>query len=144
MQNMWPESFPENDKIAAKNLFEEQAKLLAKLTNNVVFAEVSELPELDAALALLKNDFAYRFDLFGKFLGSYRFNVLMFSHDITLYPVRFRVDEQIGAELKLPRQLGNGYGAKIDTPEALHQFAAQVLNTERLKSVVGSIIRLSK
>lgn len=143
MQNMWPDSFPENDKIAAKNLFEEQAKLLPKLTNGVVFAEVSELDDFDAISSSMRNDFAYRFDIVGKFLKNYRFKVLTFSHDITLYPVRFRVDENIGAELGIQRGVG-GYFTSIDSPELLQAFVAKLLSTDRLKSVVGSILRLSK
>ncbi len=143
MQNMWPDSFPENDKIAAKNLFEEQAKLLAKLTNGVIYAEVSELDAIDAITSSMKNDFAYRFDIFGKFLKSYRFNVLTFSHDITLYPVKFRLDEKLGTELRLGRGPG-GFLVSIETPEDLQAFVPRVLSSERLKSVIGSILRLSK
>jgi hypothetical protein len=144
MQNMWPESFSENDKVAAKNLLEEQAKLLPKLTNGVVYAEVTELETLDAMTNSMSNDFAFRFDILGKFLSKYRFNVLMFSHDITLYPVKFRVDEKIGLELGMKPTLSRGVFASIDTPELLQDFVAKVLTTERLKAVVGSIIRLSK
>jgi hypothetical protein len=143
MQNMWPEIFAENDKVAAKNLFEEQAKLLPKLTNGVVFAEVAELDDLDMTMQYLKNDFAFRFDLYGKFLAKYRFNVLMFSHDITLYPVKFRLDERIGAELGV-QKLSNRYLVSVESPESLQDFVSLVLNTERMKAVIGSIIRLSK
>ena len=143
MQNMWPENFAENDKVAAKNLFEEQAKLLPKLTNGVVFAEVAELEDLDMTMQYLTNDFAFRFDLYGKFLSKYRFNVLMFSHDITLYPVKFRIDEKIGAELGV-QKLSNRYMMTVETPEQLQEFVSRVLNTERMKAVIGSIIRLSK
>ena len=144
MKNLWPETFPENNRPAAKNILEEQAKLLSKLTSGIVYAEVSPLAELEAAGTYMSNDFAFRFDILGKFLESYRFNVLMFSHDITLYPVRFRVDEKIGSELGIKRKIAEGCVTEIDSPEALETFLARVLITERLKSVIGSIMRLSK
>lgn len=143
MKNLWPDSFSENDRPTAKSLFEEQGKLLPQLTGGVVFAEVAPLPEMDAMLKDLNNDFAFRFDILGKFLPNYRFNVLMFSHDITLYPVKFIVDEKIAIELALKRTL-RGYTTQADSPEALEEFVQRVLRSERLKAVIGSIIRLSK
>ena len=67
----------------------------------------------------------------------------MFSHDITLYPVKFRLDEKIGAELGVQRLSGR-YVMTVETPEQLQEFVSRVLNTERMKAVIGSIIRLSK
>ena len=144
MKNLWPESFSENDRPAAKNILEEQAKLLSKLTNGIVYAEVSDLGLMEALRHSLNNDFAFRFDLLGKFLESYRFNVLMFSHDITLYPVKFRIDEKIAAELGVERAFDGSFLIDADTPDALEDLLSRILTTERLKSVIGSIMRLSK
>lgn len=144
MKNLWPDAFSENDLPAAKSLLEEQAKLLFKLTNGTVYAAVSELSALDSIPSSMRNDFSYRFDIRGKFLEGYRFTALLFSHDITLYPVKFRVDEKIGAELGIKKNIIEGFMTQIDTPEALETFLGRVLSSERLKTVVGSIMRLSK
>lgn len=142
--SLWPPQFDENNKPSAKNLLEEQAKLLPKLTNDMVYAEVAALSEIDASIESMADDFSFRFDIRGKFLENYRFTVFKFSHDITLYPVKFKLDEKIAMELGIARKIVNGYMQSIDAPEQLDPFLARVLNTERLKSVVGSIIRLSK
>lgn len=144
MKNLWPDAFSENELPDAKGLLEEQAKLLAKLTNGTVYAAVSEMDQIDAINSSMNNDFAYRFDIRGKFLESYRFNVLMFSHDITLYPVKFRLDEQIGKELGVKKSLLGGCMTAVDSPDALEAVITRVLQSERLKAVVGSIMRLSK
>lgn len=144
MKNLWPESFSENTKPSAKTLLEEQARLLPKLTNDVVYAEVKDLAELEAIASSLQNDFAYRFDIRGKFLDKYHFNVLRFSHDITLYPVAFRLDEGIGKELALPKIPARGYSTTVNSPPELEAFIAQVLATDRIKAIVGSILRLSR
>ncbi len=142
MKNLWPEVFQENTKLSAKSLLEEQAKLLGKITGGIVFSEVTAMSALDAALESIKGEFVYRFDIMGKFLENYRFNVLCFSHDITLYPVKFRLDEKIAKEL--------GIGSKYDrthnigSEEELEKFISSVLTSERVKDVVGSIMRLSK
>lgn len=142
MKNLWPEKFEENSKPTAKSILEEQAKLLYKITNGIVDASIAEMEKIDAVFKDMDNEFAYRFDIYGKFLGGYRFNVLMFCHDITLYPVKFRLDEKIAAELSTQ---GSSFRTiTIDTPEDLEPFLASVLRSERLQNVVGSIIRLSK
>lgn len=142
--SLWPTQFDENNKPSAKNLLEEQAKLLPKLTNDMVYAEVTALSDIDASIQYINDDFSFRFDIRGKFLENYRFTVFTFSHDITLYPVKFKLDEKIAKELGVTKQILNGYIQSIDAPEQLTPFLARVLNSERLKSVVGSIIRLSK
>lgn len=144
MKNLWPEKFEENNKPSAKNIIEEQAKLLPKLTGGIVYAEVAPLSEMDAMSNSMGNDFSFRFDLRGKFLENYYFNVCMFSHDITLYPVKFRIDEKVASELSVKKTPLYGHVATVDTPEQLEQLLARVLTSERIKSVVGSIIRLSK
>ncbi|MGF1575607.1 MAG: hypothetical protein ACFCU9_06620 [Cyanophyceae cyanobacterium] len=144
MKNLWPDAFEENSQPSAKNLLEEQAKLLIKLTNGIVYAEVSELGKIEAIASSLKNDFLFRFDICGKFLEGYHFNVLKFSHDITLYPIKFRLDEQIAAELGVKQSAVGVFFVEIDSPDKLEEFIARVLRSERVSRVVGSIIRLSK
>ncbi len=110
----------------------------------MVFAEISELDMIHIPGAFLdKSDFCYRFDIRGKFLDQYRFNVLFFYHDITLYPVKFYLDEKIGSELGIKKS-GFGYIQQMDSPDNLESFLQAVLRSERVKNVVGSIMRLSK
>lgn len=142
MKNLWPETFEENTRPSAKNLLEEQAKLLSKLTDGIVYAEVSAVGLLDV-ISVPRNEFMFRFDIKGKFLDDYSFRVLLFSHDITLYPVTFSLDEKIAIELGIKKSI-EGYIKSIDAPEDLDNFLSAVLKSERVKSVVGSIIRLSK
>jgi hypothetical protein len=144
VKNLWPEKFEENTQPSAKNLLEEQATYLSKLTGGIVYAEISELNGLDAVIKSLNNDFMYRFDIRGKFMENYRFNVMMFSHDIALYPVKFRLDEQLGKEFQLPQSALNGYVTECNDPEGVESLLTAVLNSERIRKVVGSLLKLSK
>ncbi|MFZ4698866.1 MAG: hypothetical protein ACOYMG_02340 [Candidatus Methylumidiphilus sp.] len=136
MKNLWPEKFEENSNPSAKSILEEQTELLPKITNGIVDAEVVNSDDI---IENIENDFSYRFNLIGRFIKNYRFKVLSFFHDITLYPVYFNLDEEIATEL--------GYkdnNIKIQTPESLEEFLRTVLQSERVKKVIGSIIKLSK
>lgn len=144
MKNLWPETFEENDKPSAKNILEEQAKLLPKLTGDMVYAEITQIDDLDAITMSMNDDFIFRFDLRGKFLENYYFNVFMFSHDITLYPVKFLLDAKVADELGIKAQGVYRHRITVDTPEELEKLLQNVLTTNRIKSVVGSIIRMSK
>lgn len=144
MKNYWPNKFNDNSKLAAITVLEEQAKMLPNLTKGTVYAEVSNMDEYDTLVFdnSFKNDFCYRFDIKGKFLDNYSFNVLKFSHDITFYPVQFNVDEKIGIELNLTKKVF-GYYHEVKTPDDLDAFLTVVLSSNRLKDVIGSIMRLS-
>ncbi len=141
MKNLWPDSFAENTKPSAKSLLEEQAKLLPKITNGIVFAEVVELDRVESIREAMYNEFCYRLNIRGKFLEGYSFKVMSFSHDITLYPVEFHLDEQLAEELRIRSAFNT---KKIDNPEELERFLGMVLTSNRIKNVVGSILKLSK
>ena len=142
--SLWPDAFEENRLTSAKQLFEEQAKLLPKLTRDLVHASVETVHAIDTPSVEIDNEFIYRFVLTSKFLDNYRFNVLYFSHDITLYPVKFLFDDKIGMELDAKKDVFGRWFDSADTPESVERLLERVLKTERLKIIVGSIIRLSK
>jgi hypothetical protein len=141
--NLWPSGFEENTLPSAKSVLEEQAKSLSELTRGVVYAEIAELNDMERIAVIESNEFCFAFYLRGKFLEGYRFRVLAFSHDITLYPVAFTFDALIAGELGL-RKANYRQHAKADSPAELEELLRKVLNSQRVKNVVGSIMRLSK
>ena len=146
MKNLWPGKFEESKIPSAKTLLEEQARLLPKLTGDMVFAEITELDSLRdyKAKSEIDNEFMYKFSLRGRFLENYNFNVFSFSHDITLYPVMFYLDEKLGAELRIIKSVLDRYVASAKNQEELEKFIDTILKSDRIKSVVGSIMRLSR
>ncbi len=144
MKNLWPESFEENNTESAKNLFEEQAKLLTKITKGVVFAEVEEMAYNEAMLSNMKDDFSFNFNIKAKFLEGYSFKVLSFCHDITFYPVKLKLDSNIANELGIGNPFSDTKIESIESPEKLQNFVGKILNSDRIKKVIGSIIKLSK
>ncbi len=84
-----------------------------------------------------KNDFSYSFFLLAKFLEGYSFKVLDFSHPITMYPVKVTLDELIADEVQSDQEF------EIQNENEFIPILGKVLNSERIKDVVGSIIRLS-
>ncbi|PVZ56603.1 hypothetical protein C9422_18985 [Pseudomonas sp. B1(2018)] len=144
MKNLWPSEFETSDLPSTKELLEEQAKLLPQLTNDMVHADIVQLDEFDMIRYGLSNDFGYRFDIRGKFLKDYRFNLFSFSHDITLFPVVFKLDEKIATEVVGKQGLLPTSKVTIKDAEELENLLSHVFGSARLKSVISSIIRLSK
>ena len=141
MKNLWPDSFAEAATTSAKDILQEQAKLLSKLTQGIVYAEVKKLnyAQIDLLPSTLRDDFVYRFYIKGKFLPEYSFTVFTFSHDIALYPVTLRLDDSIREELGLKSFL-----TKPKSREELEGLILAVFTSERIKNVIGGILRLSK
>lgn len=139
MKNLWPESFKEHDVEAPKVIFEQQAKLLPKLTGDLVYAEVAELSASQSIHDGLRDDFCYGFYLKGKFLENYSFKVLSFSHDITFYPARLNIDSGIKEELRITDLFVN-----VESPVELESLLQKFFSSKRLSKVIGSIMKLSK
>jgi len=103
----------------------------------MVFSRVREMSEYDAAVLNHVDEFSYQFFLLGKFLKSYKFKLLDFSHSITMYPVDISIDSEIAEEL------GVEHDIELDTEEEFISVISKIFNTERVKTVIGSIIQIS-
>jgi hypothetical protein len=139
MKNLWPESFNEYDVEPPKVIFEQQAKLLPKLTGDLVYAVVTELSATVASYDGLHGDFCYGFYLKGKFLENYSFKVLSFSHGITFYPVRLNIDSEIKKELGISPLF-----VDVESPLDLESRLQKFFSTDRLSKVIGAIMKFSK
>lgn len=137
MKNLWPEEFKPKEIKSAKVILKEQAMLLPKLTGDMVYAEVKKMKKIDAIQAPHNNDFSYSFYLLGKFLEGYSFKVLDFSYPITMYPVKITLDELIAKEMETKEQI------EIKDENEFISILGKVLNSDRIKDIVGSIIQLS-
>ena len=137
MKNLWPEDFKSKEIKSAKAILDEQSKLLPKITGDMVYASVKKMRAIEAIRGDHKNDFSYSFFLLAKFLEGYSFKVLDFSHPITMYPVKVTLDELIADEVQSDQEF------EIQNENEFIPILGKVLNSERIKDVVGSIIRLS-
>jgi len=139
MKNLWPGSFKAHDFEAPKSIFEEQARLLPKLTGDLVYAEVSELNPDRSYLEGIRKDFAYGFYLKGKFLENYSYKVLSFGHDITFYPISLYINSEIRKELGIGQPL-----VEVESPTELESVLQRVLVSDRLSKIIGAIMKISK
>ncbi|MDB6000734.1 MAG: hypothetical protein JWP52_2433 [Rhizobacter sp.] len=143
MINMWPAQFEESPQVAPRAVVEEQALLLGGLTGGRVVAEVVEGDRLDRS-TLAGVAFIYRLELVGPYLNDYRFSVMTFYHDISMYPVNILLDEGIAAELGMRRNAADSQMVVASDEQQLESHLQKILRTKRLRDVVGSILKLSR
>ena len=139
MKNLWPASFKEHDFEPPKSIFEQQAKLLPKLTGDLVYAEISDLGWPYSHHDGIPGDFAYGFYLKGKFLQNYSYKVLSFGHGITFYPVSLNINSEIRKELDIAQPV-----VMVESPGELESVLQRVLVSDRLSKVIGAIMKISK
>lgn len=141
MGSLWP-TFDDIKRVRTpKEILEEQGKFLPKLTGDLVYAVVEEFatfnnpsPSSDS----LENQFMYKFLMKSKFIDRYSFELFAFSHDIAIYPVKMRLDQLVAKEL--------GYSKiyNISNENHLNEVLGEILRTDRVKFVVGSMMSLAK
>lgn len=144
MKNLWPEKFYEPHDFAPKQLLEEQASLLHKITEGIVSAEVEVVaPNIASKVFENPGPFCFGFTIVGPFIDNYKYRVLRLTHGVPMYPVTVWVDSEIGKELTI---LENRFGMleTVSTPEAFERMVTSVLKSNRLKEVIGTIIALSR
>ena len=140
MKNLWPSEFQETDLPSMKSIIEEQLKVLPDITDGMVGGEVVTLDE-GYGDNLLSGDFMYRFSLIGRYLQNYRFRVFSFSHDVSLYPVQVSLDRELHREFQLPTHEN---AVTVGSPAEAEKFLGEVFHSDRLKKVIGAILKLSR
>lgn len=140
MDNLWP-NFNDIQKIKTpKEILEEQGKILPKLTNDLVYVTIDPSAVFNSDFSLTnKYDFTYDLNIRGRKLENYKFKLLTLGHNITIYPVRMRLDTDIRKEVGL-----NNLDIIIDNNNNFVNILREVLNSNKLKYVIASIISLSK
>lgn len=121
-QSLWKHGYTQKAITSPKILIEDQAKLLSKLTENLVLARVSEfefttnsmqasLNTIGKSMALLagskreqlgeltSSKFSYEFFITGKNYPNYKYRAFVFEYGLKLYPVTFFIDEEIAEEV---------------------------------------------
>lgn len=138
--------------ITPKEILQDQAKFLPKLTKDLLYAEIKELEDkelyntFDYVLDDIDEDdtnpdqgFAYKFLLKSRFMDTYRFELFRLHHGIGIYPVMIRLDNDIQNELQLP-----GTFKEIYSEEEFEEFLSEVLQSTRVKRVIAALMKLSK
>ncbi len=137
MNNLWPKEFKTKTITPAKQILEEQAKMLPKLTGDKVFARITSMTAFDAMDLHDSHDFKFSFLLLGKFLHRYSFKVFNFSYDISLYPLKITPDELISKELGLDSSV------VVNDETGFTVLLNQIFNSDRIKDIIGSIMTIS-
>jgi hypothetical protein len=137
MKNLWPEEFKAKEIKSVKGILEEQSKLLPKITGDMVYATLKQMDYIESLKLDHKNDFSYSFYLAAKFLKGYSFKVFDFSYPITIYPAKITLDELIAEEMQCDDEFS------VNNEDEFISILIKILNSERIKDVIGSIIKLS-
>jgi hypothetical protein len=105
-----------------KSILVEQAEILNRATNQVLRATVET--------ARIDRDLVHSFDIVAPFLDDYRFSVCSLRHAITMYPCR----------LSSPGITS----AQCDTEDELRTNLAAVLQSDRIRRAVASLLSQSR
>jgi hypothetical protein len=140
--NLLPDFFEEEPMTPPKELIENVIKELPGRTKRKVYAEVVVRKNSFSTVfetAGSKNEFNYSLRIRSHFLENYKFQILSFRHGIPFYPVILNLEETITQELGLPP--GN---IEISNEDELLRILVEAFNSEYLKKVIGTIMRMSK
>jgi hypothetical protein len=142
MNSLWPKSFAELEVRTPKEIIEAQFKYLPTLTGDKVYGDLFELGEEFASRTFYNSyPFAFRVFLKGKFLKDYSFELFYIAYGITIYPVEVSIDEELSNEINSDVSFSRRYS--FGSEEEFVTFLESVFKSERIKKVIGAIMKLS-
>jgi len=139
-EQLWPVEFKRKNVEVPFYIVSEQAKKLGPLTDNCVLARVSKIGSASALNEGLPPDFAWDFELTAPKLRSYSYTIMHFAHRVHIYPTLIKPNSAIKKELGIKSEDGL-ISAKSE--EEFKGYLKEILNTERLKDVIQSILALT-
>lgn len=138
--NLWPEFESFSDFKTPKEILEQQAKFLPKLSGEIIYAEIIDVSYDEYIVGEAEEgEFSYKFVLKSKFMDKYQFEIFTMSHDISIYPVRITLDSSTKQELGITTRYANAA-----TEDQFIKLLSNILHSKRIKTVISSLIKLSK
>ncbi len=147
--DLWPEDVNQPLEIKSPySIILEQCKLLGDKTANIVEAKVQKLKQYSQY-----KDFVYGFYLVSP-ITNYKYRLFTFFFNIEMYPVEFRMDEEIIPDI--PPEFSNGSSTEsvkvgfvgkttlfAENKEMLFKLLKIIFNSEKTKKIISAIYEMS-
>lgn len=136
-ENLWPSSIDLNDKIVTpKQILDDQALFVSKLTSDVLFAELKELSKI---LDSIMEDFYYGFFIKSRFMDDYSYRVFTIAYNISMYPLYISLDSDIANELQLDL-----ISYEIKNEKELLENLKKIFSSNKLQMVLKNLYKMSR
>ena len=126
MTDLWPDDLEASEIRAPASILKEQGAMLAEKTGNELIGRLRSTQ---------KGIFRYKFLIEAPSL-SYAYELLLITHDVTLYPVIIYPDESICREV-LPE---SDISVKADNEEAFIEVIKKIFGATRTREVISSLL----
>lgn len=140
-ENYWGD-FKIEDLKTPKEILKAQGEVLSKLTKDVVYGDVEDLEFGERYDYGIEDEeiFAYKFVIKSKFLEKYKFTMFDVIHDISLFPAKISLDEQITRDLGLQT---NGKFIIVKSEDEFIKKLKLILTSKRTRFILNALIKLS-
>ena len=149
VEDLWPEKL-ESAKIRPPvAILKEQASLLGQKTKNVVEGAVSEVFTGDEDE---EETMEYSFNLVAPALGGYRYRLFTMRHDIRMYPLIIKMEEEIFQEVNpgkpekesvQDKLLRLNHRAKVDTEAEFLALLKKIFAATKTRQIIAAILAQS-
>lgn len=140
-ESLWPNVEEFENQLTPKEILEKQSDYLLNATKMLIYAEV-ETNEIDLLFPdkeIESASFSFEYVLRSKALTSYKFILFTIYHDITIYPVKIKIDSVIKNELGF-----NTKYATVNNEKDFIDILAKILQSNRTKTIIASMLKLSR
>jgi hypothetical protein len=137
MDDLWPKDLEDLTKSSATapvNILKEQAAILAKRTNGLIYAEVTlhDFP-------IRAKSFSYSFDIVAPALQNYRYELFRLKHGVEMYPVMFHIETEIKNEIQ-----PEVHELKASNEEEFNKILWRVFNSKKGKQLLTALLKQSE
>ena len=161
MTNLWKKEFKAENIKSPRDILDEQANILAEMTNGVIIAKTDEYEgrmrsgkiggiktlgldvfeerDYDVQTDLGEiSDKAFRFEFFitSTMTPNFKYRAMLFEYDITFYPVQITLDETIANELKVDTYI------ECDSLSKFTRTLSLILNSKKIETVINALLSM--
>ena len=162
MDNLWKKKFSAVDIEAPNNVLNQQGEYLSDATDGLIIAKATEydgeihsctIPGI-SSLAITniadrkfnvqdelgdiqENTFKYEFYIASPLAPDYKYRIMFFEHNISLYPVSIVLDQEIANEINVEEEI------LCETIKDFELILSSILNSSKIEKVINALLSIS-
>lgn len=162
MDNLWKKKFSPIEVEAPNKVLNQQGEYLNDATDGLIIAKATEydgeihsrtIPGI-SSLAITniadrkfnvqdelgdiqENTFKYEFYIASPLAPDYKYRVMFFEHNISLYPVSIVLDQEIASEINTDEEI------LCETINDFEAILSSVLNSSKIEKVINALLSIS-
>lgn len=141
---IWDNGFEEPSVNFPEKIVLERIESFEKATDGLASMKMEQLDDIEKIGSKLSCNFQYRVLLTSRHISGYSFEIMKFGYDVSIYPAFIIFEDEIGEELRMPKNNRNIRKIKFEDEESFTTLIDAIFKTQHFRKIVGGLMKIAR